>query len=341
MKEFLQRLFEGSSFEKGEMKAAVDLLLEDKTSESEVASFLTALKMKGETVKEISGLVELLRERADFQTFPAEDVMDICGTGGDGSQSFNISTTTAFVLAGAGVKIAKHGNRSVSSKTGSSDVLEHLGVALDFNSGEINEMLEVNGLAFLYAPHVHTRLKKIMKVRGELKVPTIFNMIGPLTNPINIDTQMLGIYRRDMLETMASVLHELGRNRAVVLNGAGFMDEASLAGENHLVLLDKGNTTSFTIKPEETGLPVYSNEAIRGGDARENAQILLDVLKGKEGPYLDTVIFNAGIALFANGRTTTIAEGVKLARESIKSGAAYEKLQQTVTFSQRSRKKVM
>ncbi|EDL66151.1 anthranilate phosphoribosyltransferase [Bacillus sp. SG-1] len=341
MKEFLQKLFEGSSFEKGEMKAAVDLLLEDKTSESEVASFLTALKMKGETVKEISGLVELLRERADFQTFPAEDVMDICGTGGDGSQSFNISTTTAFVLAGAGVKIAKHGNRSVSSKTGSSDVLEHLGVALDFNSGEINEMLEVNGLAFLYAPHVHTRLKKIMKVRGELKVPTIFNMIGPLTNPINIDTQMLGIYRRDMLETMASVLHELGRNRAVVLNGAGFMDEASLAGENHLVLLDKGNTTSFTINPEETGLPVYSNEAIRGGDARENAQILLDVLKGKEGPYLDTVIFNAGIALFANGRTTTVAEGVKLARESIKSGAAYEKLQQTVTFSQRSRKRVM
>ncbi|WP_421378766.1 anthranilate phosphoribosyltransferase [Bacillus salacetis] len=341
MKEFLQKLFDGTSFEKGEMKAAVDLLLEDHTSESEVASFLTALKMKGETVKEISGLVELLRERADFQAFPVENVMDICGTGGDGSQSFNISTTTAFVLAGAGIKIAKHGNRSVSSKTGSSDVLEHLGVALDFNSEEVNEMLEQNGLAFLYAPYVHTRLRKIMKVRGELKIPTIFNMIGPLTNPINIDTQLLGIYRRDMLETMASVLHELGRKRAVVLNGAGFMDEASLAGENHLVLLENGKIEKFTITPDEAGLPVYSNEEIRGGDAMENAQILLDVLKGNEGPYLDTVLFNAGIALLANGRTTTVAEGVKLARESVKSGAAYEKLQQTVTFSQRNRKKVM
>jgi anthranilate phosphoribosyltransferase len=341
MKEFLQKLFDGTSFEKGEMKAAVDLLLKEQTSESEVASFLTALKMKGETVKEISGLVELLREHADFHAAPSENIMDICGTGGDGSQSFNISTTTAFVLAGAGVRVAKHGNRSVSSRTGSSDVLEHLGIALDFNSEEINEMLDVNGLAFLYAPYVHTRLKKIMKVRGELKIPTIFNMIGPLTNPMSIDTQLLGIYRRDMLETMASVLNELGRKRAIVLNGSGYMDEASLAGENHLVLLENGRTTKFTIHPDEVGLPVHSNDEIRGGDALENAQILLEVLKGKEGPNLDTVIFNSGIALLANGRTTTAAEGVKMARESIFSGAAYGKLQQTVEFSQRSRKKVM
>ncbi|MGM0845301.1 MAG: anthranilate phosphoribosyltransferase [Bacillota bacterium] len=341
MKEFLQKLFDGTSFEKGEMKAAVDLLLQDGTSESEVASFLTALKMKGETVKEISALVELLRERADFQVFPAADVMDICGTGGDGSQSFNISTTTAFVLAGAGVKIAKHGNRSVSSKTGSSDVLEHLGISLDFNSGEIQEMLESNGLAFLYAPYIHTRLKKIMKVRGELKIPTIFNMIGPLTNPVRIDTQLLGIYRRDMLGKMASVLHELGRKRAIVLNGAGFMDEASLAGENHLVLIENGRTTEFTISPDEAGLPVYSNEKIRGGDAIDNAEILLEVLKGKEGAHLDTVLFNAGIALFANGRTTTPAEGVKLARESVKSGAALEKLEKTVSYSNQIRKKVI
>ncbi|WP_113929226.1 anthranilate phosphoribosyltransferase [Bacillus sp. P14.5] len=341
MKEFLQKLFDGTSFEKGEMKTAVDLLLEDGTTDSEVASFLTALKMKGETVKEISALVELLRERANFQPFPSSDVMDICGTGGDGSQSFNISTTTAFVLAGAGVKVAKHGNRSVSSKTGSSDVLEHLGITLDFNSLEIHEMLESNGLAFLYAPYVHTRLKKIMKVRGELKIPTIFNMIGPLTNPVQIDTQLLGIYRRDMLGKMASVLHELGRKRAVVLNGAGFMDEASLAGENHLVLLAEGNITEFTITPDEAGLPVYPNEEIRGGDAIENAEILLQILKGKEGAHLDTVLFNAGIALFANGKTTTIAEGVKLARESIESGAALEKLQRTVSYSQHVRRKVM
>ncbi|WP_456274445.1 anthranilate phosphoribosyltransferase [Bacillus sp. AK031] len=341
MKEFLQKLFEGESFEKGEMKAAVDLLLEEDTSESEVASFLTALKMKGETVKEISALVEMLRDQAVFQPLPVNNVMDICGTGGDGSQSFNISTTTAFVLAGAGVKIAKHGNRSVSSKTGSSDVLENLGIALDFTSEEIHEMLESNGLAFLYAPYIHTRLKKIMKVRGELKIPTIFNMIGPLTNPVNIETQLLGIYRRDMLETMASVLHELGRKRAVVLNGAGFMDEASLAGENHLLLLQNGKMSRLTICPEEAGLPVYSNEKIRGGDAMDNARILLSVLKGEEGAYLDTVLFNAGIALFANGKTTTIAEGVMVARESIRTGKALDKLEKTVAFSQQRRKKVM
>ncbi len=259
----------------------------------------------------------------------------------DGSQSFNISTTSAFVLAGAGVKVAKHGNRSISSKTGSADVLEYLGVALDFQADEVERLLEDTNIAFLYAPHIHSGLKKIMKVRRELKIPTIFNLIGPLTNPVQLETQLIGVYRRDMLETMAKVVNELGRKRAIVLNGADHMDEASLAGDNHLVLLDKGKITSFTLNGKEVGLPHYTNSEILGGDARDNAHILQSVLEGKKGAHLDTVIFNAAIALLAQGKASSISEGVRIAKESIESGRAYEKLQALVKYSQQQRKQVI
>ncbi|KPL57905.1 anthranilate phosphoribosyltransferase [Rossellomorea vietnamensis] len=341
MKNYLQALSDGHSLERDEMRGAVKELLLDETSESQIAGFLTLLKMKGETVDEITALVEVLRENAMPIESTLKGVMDNCGTGGDGSHSFNISTTCAFVLAGAGVKVAKHGNRSISSKTGSADVLENLGVCLDFQAHDVESLLNETNIAFLYAPHIHTGLKKIMKVRKELKIPTIFNLIGPLTNPVQLETQLVGVYRRDKLEMMANVLHELGRKRAIVLNGADYMDEASLAGENHLVLLENGITTPFTISGEEVGLPAYSLEEIRGGDARDNARILRDVLEGKEGACTDTVLFNSGIALFAHGKAPTIAEGVKLARESIKSGRANEKLQALVHYSQQRRKQVI
>ena len=323
------------------MSRAVRELFLQETKESEIASFLSFLTMKGETVEEITGLVEVLREKAMPIKSSVSGVIDNCGTGGDGSQSFNISTTSAFVLAGAGVKVAKHGNRSISSKTGSADVLEHLGVALDFQANEIENLLEEFNMAFLFAPHVHSGLKKVMKVRKELRIPTIFNLIGPLTNPVQLDSQLVGVYRRDKLETMGKVLHELGRSRAIILNGAEYMDEASLAGENHFVLLENGKLTPLTITGEEVGLPYYPNSEIRGGDAKENAEILEKVLQGKKGPYLDTVLFNAGIALFAHGKASTIEEGVKLARESICSGSAREKLKSLIRFSQEQRKQVI
>ncbi|BCB04349.1 anthranilate phosphoribosyltransferase [Bacillus sp. KH172YL63] len=341
MKTYLQALSEGRSLEREEMRRAVQALFLDETTESQIACFLTLLKTKGETVEEMTALVEVLRENALPIKSTVAGVLDNCGTGGDGSQSFNISTTSAFVLAGAGVKVAKHGNRSISSKTGSADVLEHLGVSLDFGAEEVGNLLEETNIAFLYAPHVHAGLKKIMKVRRELKIPTIFNLIGPLTNPVKLETQLVGVYKRDKLETMAQVLHELGRKRAIVLNGANYMDEASLAGENHLVLLDNGHISSFTLSGEDVGLPAYPMEDIRGGEARENAGILKDVLKGKEGAHTDTVLFNAGIALFAHGKASTIAEGVKLARESIKSGSAAAALDALVNYSQQRRKQVI
>lgn len=337
MKEALQKLTEGKGLSLEESIHVANKLFVNETTEIEIASLLIALKAKGESVDEIAGLVQAVRQHATtFTTLPFP-VMDNCGTGGDGSQSFNISTTAAFVIAGAGIPIAKHGNRSVSSQTGSADVLEHLGVSLNLQQEEIKELLIENGIAFLFAPTVHPQLKRILNVRKTLKIPTIFNLIGPLTNPLDIETQMLGTYRRDMLETMANVLNKLGRKRAVVINGAGYMDEASLAGENHLAFLNNGKISSFTIHPEEIGLPLYGNDEIKGGHAKDNADITLRVLKGEKGAYRDTVLFNAGIAIFANGLATSIEKGIEMAEESIDSGSALEKLIYLINYSKRSR----
>lgn len=317
------------------MIEASEHLFHESITDSEIAAFLMGLKAKGETPEEIASLVSVLREHALPFTKVFPGITDNCGTGGDQSQSFNISTTSAFVLAGAGIKVAKHGNRSVSSKTGSADVLEQLGVSLDFTIDEVEQLLEENGIAFLFAPHVHPNIKRIMLVRRALKIPTIFNLIGPLTNPMELETQLLGIYQRDGLEMMAAALNQLGRKRAIVINGAGYMDEASLAGENHAVLLVDGEIVPFTIVPEEVELNRYPLEAIKGGSAEENAQILLDVLNGVKGPYLDTVLLNAGLGIFAHGKAVSIQDGIKLARESIASGAALEKLNHLITFSQK------
>ncbi|MFK2825250.1 bifunctional anthranilate synthase component II/anthranilate phosphoribosyltransferase [Bacillus sp. B190/17] len=338
MKKYLMKLSDRQALEETEMKEAIEEILQEDATDSEIAAFLVSLKAKGETVEEIAMLVNVLRQNALGAGKPMSGVMDNCGTGGDGSQSFNISTTSAFVLAGAGVKIAKHGNRSVSSKTGSADVLEHLGISLDYMDGEVDELLEENGIAFLFAPHVHPKMKRIMKVRRDLKIPTIFNLIGPLTNPVQLDTQLLGIYRRDMMEMMAHVLGRLGRKRAVVVNGAGYMDEASLAGENHLILLENGQTTKMIVTPEEAGLPVYDLDAIRGGEAKENAEILKRILEGEKGAPRDTVLLNAGIGLFANGKAKTIQEGIQLAKESIDSGAALSKLHYLIDYSKQQKK---
>ncbi|WP_077623569.1 anthranilate phosphoribosyltransferase [Sediminibacillus massiliensis] len=341
MKQFLNKVVENESLTMEEMQEASNQMFEAKTSETEIGAFLTGLKMKGEKAEEIAGLVSVIREKSVAATNQLTGVMDNCGTGGDRSQSFNISTTSAFVIAGAGIKIAKHGNRSISSKTGSADVLEHLGVSLETTKEHMLELLEDNGIAFLFAPNVHPDLKRIMKVRGDLKIPTIFNLIGPLTNPVRLDSQLLGIYRRDMLEMMASVLYKLGRKRAIVVNGAGHMDEASLAGDNHLVLMEEGELIPFTLHPDEVGLPVYENSRIIGGDAKDNAEILHQVLKGQHGPYRDTVVLNAGLAILANGKANTIQEGIALAKESIDSGAALQKLENLIDFSKRHKREVI
>lgn len=336
MKQYLEKLMNQEDLTINEMKAATNSCLSENITDTEISSFLTALRAKGETADEITGIVEVIRSHSSLSSINIPNVMDNCGTGGDKSYSFNISTTSAFVIAGAGVTVAKHGNRSISSKTGSADVLEHLGVTLSPEKNQIEEMLHDNQIAFLFAPHVHAKLRHFMKVRRELGLPTIFNLIGPLTNPIALDSQLIGVYQRNKLPMMAETLHKLGRNRAVVVNGAGFMDEASLAGENELILLDDGDLIPFTLHPEEINLPIYSNEDIRGGNPRDNAEILLNVLNGKKGAYLDTVLLNASLGLFANGMASTIQQGIDIARESITSGAAMSRLQYLIEYSKKN-----
>lgn len=333
MKQYLQLLTNKESLSQEEMKAVAKELFRGDISDSEIAGLLIALKSKGETVDEITGLVDALRGQALPFTRRFPGVMDNCGTGGDGSHSFNISTTSSFVIAGAGIKVAKHGNRSVSSKTGSADVLEKLGVNLELPPAYAEELLNQIGIAFLFAPYVHPNVKRIMKVRKDLKIPTIFNLIGPLTNPVQLDYQLLGLYERKYLALYAEVLKKLGRKRAVVVNGAGFMDEASLEGENHIALLENGNITMFVFTPEEVGLSSFSNTLIKGGDVEENARILTSVLKGEKGVYRDTVLLNAGLGIYAGGRASTIIEGVERAKESIDSGRAYATLQALVEKS--------
>ncbi len=326
MKNYLLQLAEKKSLSENQMKEAVDFILGEEVSESEIAAFLMGLKSKGETVEEIVGIVRALKENTIPFRKKFLNVLDNCGTGGDGSSSFNVSTTSAFVIAAAGIPVAKHGNRSISSKTGSADVLEYLGVNLNLTAETTEEILEEIGIAFLFAPHVHPKLQKVMTVRRQLKIPTIFNFIGPLTNPMELDYQLLGVYRRDLLPVFASVLKQLGRKRAVVLNGAGFMDEASLQGVNHLSILDHGMVNNYELHPEEVNLPTYDNSCISGGDSKENADILRNVLNGEKGAYRDTVLLNAGIGIYTAGKAETISEGIKLAKETIDSGAAYEKL---------------
>jgi anthranilate phosphoribosyltransferase len=334
MKNYLLQLAERESFSENQMKEAVSFILGEEVSESEIAAFLMGLKSKGETVEEITGIVKAMKANTLKFKEKFSGVIDNCGTGGDGSSSFNVSTTSAFVIAAAGIPVAKHGNRSVSSKTGSADVLEYLGINLNLSAERTEEILQEIGLSFLFAPNVHPKLKKVMTVRKQLKIPTIFNFIGPLTNPIELDYQLLGVYRRDLLNVFAEVLLKLGRKRAIVINGAGFMDEASLQGENHLTILENGIITNQSFFPEEVNLPQYDNSCIKGGDSKENAEILINVLKGEQGACRDTVLLNSGLGIFTAGKANSIKEGIDVAREIIDSGAAYEKLTNLIEKSQ-------
>lgn len=335
MKQSLHKIIDRQDLSTEEIKEVFTHCFSEKISDSELAAILISLKMKGETAEEVAGLSQVIQEHSPFRLNFHQPVMDNCGTGGDRSNSFNISTCSAFVLAGAGVTVAKHGNRSVSSQTGSADVLEKLGVSLAFTKEQVNEMLEENQIAFLFAQHVHPTLKQVGKVRKDLRIPTIFNFIGPLTNPVYLDSQYIGVYDPAALQMVAKAAQLLGRERAIVIHGAGGLDEASLQGDNHYILVENDRLEERTIHPEEVGLSVYPNDEIQGGNATENANILLSVLKGKESAYLDTVLFNAGIALFATKKAESIYDGVKLARESIKSGSALSKLNNLITFSKK------
>ncbi|MBS7344156.1 MAG: anthranilate phosphoribosyltransferase [Caryophanon sp.] len=321
-----------------DMLQAAELLFHETTPADDIATFLIALSEKGETAHEVAALATVMKSYALQVDAPAGIYIDNCGTGGDGLETFNISTTSAFVLAGGGIPIAKHGNRKISSKSGSSDVLEALGIHTFATIDETLTLLEQEGIAFLYAPNVHPKLKRLGEIRRSIGKPTIFNLVGPLTNPVPLKTQFVGINRPNFVMEYASVLQMLGRERAIVVSGTRGMDEASLEGQNTFVLVDHDDLIPFALRAEDAGLTEMPLEAIRGGDAIENAQILRDLLDGKQSPYFDTVLLNSGIGFFAYGLAASVKEGVDLARDSILSGRAKQKLEAVIAFSEKIKK---
>ncbi|MEY8699608.1 anthranilate phosphoribosyltransferase [Streptococcus ferus] len=328
MKDIFEKLSAQTDLKEEEVAQVASQIFSGQLSESQIAAFLLALKMKGETPEEILGLVKMIKANALDIPTKFDDVMDNCGTGGDQSFSFNISTTACFVLAGGGVHLAKHGNRSISSKSGSADVLEELGIHLDLPAEKLGKIFDQTGIVFLFAQKMHPAMRYISPARQALGVPTIMNITGPLSHPMSLKTQLMGLYRQDLQEDLARVLDRLGRQRALIITGPDNMDEAALYGRNHYTLLDHGKVSQGSFRAADLGLSEVGLEEIRGGDARENAQILLSVLKNVPSPYLETTVLNAGLGFYANGKAASIKEGVALARQVIASGQALKKLEE-------------
>jgi anthranilate phosphoribosyltransferase len=326
------KLVEHEHLTEEEAAQAMRQIMEGEATPAQIAAFLIALRIKGETIAEITGCARVMREKATRIRVPYPNVIDTCGTGGDGSQTFNISTTAAFVVAGAGVPVAKHGNRAMSSRCGSADLLQALGVAIELGPEKAESCLAEVGITFLFAPLFHTAMKHAIGPRREIGVHTIFNILGPLTNPAGAKQQLLGVSRRALAEPMARVLGNLGSARAFVVHGHDGLDEITTTGETYITTLDAGEIASYTITPEQFGLRRVPRGALAGGDARQNAAITLAVLEGKHSPHRDVVLLNAAAALIVAGTATDVAEGLQIAAQAIDSGAALEKLRRLQRF---------
>jgi len=319
----------GSHLSQGEMMGVMDQVMEGRATPAQIGALLIALRMKGECVAEIAGAARVMRDkclRVPVGLAPGQALVDTCGTGGDGAMSFNISTTAALVVAGAGVKVAKHGNRSVSSRCGSADLLEALGVNLDLGPEQVGACIDQVGIGFLFAPALHLAMRHAIGPRRELGLRTIFNLLGPLTNPAGATAQVVGVYDPALVEPLAQVLGELGLLSAYVVHGPGGLDELASTGPNLVARLVGGRVETLTLTPEDLGLARGAAEELAGGDPAENARKTLAVLRGQPGAARDTVLINAAAALAAAGAAPDLAQGLALAARSIDSGAALARL---------------
>nr|WP_320048429.1 anthranilate phosphoribosyltransferase [uncultured Desulfuromonas sp.] len=340
IKTAISRVVEGHDLTENEMVDVMNQIMGGEATPAQIGAFITALRLKGETVAEISGAARVMRahatpirvgsaldiDREEINT-DQETILDTCGTGGSGTKSFNISTTVAFVVAACGVKVAKHGNRSVSSACGSADVLEELGVNLDVTPQVVESCINELNVGFLYAPALHGAMKYAIGPRREIGIRTIFNVLGPLTNPANADRQVLGVYRKDLVRPLAEVLCRLGCKRGFVVHGSDGMDEITLTGPTDIARIDNGEISLSTICPEDFALKSCSLQELQGGDAKENAVIVRDILHGKLGPKRDIVLLNSAFALVASGVVDDISAGLDMARQTIDTGLATVKLE--------------
>ena len=347
IKNAIAKVVRGEDLMQAEMEEAMEEIMSGRATPAQIGSFITALRMKGETVDEIVGAAGIMRAKSikvhlnnhqvnidrDEINIEEETILDTCGTGGDGTNTFNVSTATAFVAAGAGVRVAKHGNRAVSSQCGSADVLESLGVNLDINHSDVERCIQEIGIGFLFAPLFHGAMKYAAAPRREIGLRTIFNLLGPLTNPAGATVQILGVYDPDLTEKMAHVLGRLGTKEAFVVCGEGTFDEISICGPTRISHLKKKAVDTYDITPEEYGFKKADPEEIRGGNAEENALIIHDILDGEKGPKRDIILLNAASAFVVAGLDGDFKEGIQRAGDSIDSGQAREKLNKLVEFT--------
>lgn len=331
MKNAISKVVGGENLTEAEAEAAMKCIMSGGATQAQISSFLTALRMKGETIGEITAFARVMREFAARITPKVDGILvDTCGTGGDKVKTFNISTAAMFVAAGAGIRIAKHGNRSVTSKAGSADVVEAMGVQIDLPPGEVQRCIETIGVGFMFAPRFHGAMKHAIGPRREMGIRTIFNILGPLTNPASAQGQVMGVYDGALTEKLAQVLTRLGCKRAMVVYGLDGIDEVSTLGETQISEIEDSKVSTYTISPEEFGLARTRSEAIAGKNLAENARMLLKVLRGEKGPRRDIVLLNAAAAIVVGGKAHDLHEGIAVAVDAIDSGSAYEKLVQLI-----------
>lgn len=340
----LRRVVEGQHLDRTEAESVMESIMTGKATDAQIAALLTALRMKGETVEELIGFARVIRSKASAIRTRAdvtaalsgtdrEMLVDTCGTGGDATGTFNISTATAFVLAGAGVRVAKHGNRSVSSLCGSADVVEALGIRIDLLPNAVGRCIDEVGIGFLYAPLLHDAMRYVMLARREMKIRTVFNLLGPLCNPARATAQVLGVYSERLTEMMAQVLCELGTRRAFVVHGSDGLDEITITGESKISEVRDGDVRTYYVAPEDFGLERAPIDRIQGGDARRNAAIIREILHGRPGTHRDVVLLNSAAGLVAGGAAGTLRDGIQLSRTSIDSGAALSRLDGLVALA--------
>ena len=333
MKTAIETVAEGKNLTEAEAKRVMEILLSGEATQSQIGSFLTALRMKGETVDELTGFASVLKEKADTISPKCENYVDFVGTGGDRTFTFNISTTGAFVAAGAGVHIAKHGNRSISPKSGAGDVLEALGVNIMAEPAIVEQCVDEAGIGFMFAPSFNKSMRFVGQARNEMGIRTVFNILGPLANPSRAKGMLVGVYAPEMTEKMAVVMSRLGVERALVVSGKDHMDELTTTDATVVSEIKDGKVTTYEVTPEEFGLKRSSLEELRGGNGAENAEITKKILQGENGKKRDIVLLNAGAAIYIAGMADSIKDGIKMAEESIDSGKAAKVLEDLVKMS--------
>ena len=336
MKEILHKISEFESLSKEEIKTAIRDMIEGRATDSQIGAFIMGMKMKGESIEEIEGAAQVFRELATKVDVPdTHQLVDTCGTGGDRQGTFNVSTVTAFVLAGAGLRVAKHGNRSVSSKSGSADLLEHLGAKIDLSPQQVAIMIQELGIGFMFAPIYHPAMKRVLGPRREVGVRSIFNLVGPLSNPAGAKRQLMGVFSEKLVDRMAHALKSLGSISAVVVHGNDGLDEVSISSSTKIAELKNGQVVLYEFMPEDMGFKRYPLSSVCVSGVEESAQMALSVLKGEESPAYYMVLLNSMFGIIASGTTDEKKTALEMAKESIHGGRAYQKLRRFIELSQK------